>query len=232
MPKRVTAARGRAIFLSAAALLAGGVTAGCDLQEDADLDRGRALFIEHCQACHTLAEAGTTATVGPSLDASFAAARETGMDQDTVEGVVQAQIENPRTIREDSPHYDKTFMPANLVTGRDAEAVAAYVASVAGIPGIEPPPLPDDPQELFAQKCGGCHELAAANTAGGVGPSLDEVLPGQSAAQIETSIRDPQAKFSPGFENGQMPEFNDSQLPAQYLKKLVDYLIDSVGGGK
>ncbi|HXH83822.1 MAG TPA: c-type cytochrome, partial [Candidatus Tectomicrobia bacterium] len=107
------------------------------------MERGRNLFIENCQACHTLAEAGTSATVGPNLDASFAAARETGMDQDTIEGVVQAQIENPRTIREGNPNYDKIYMPADLVTGRDAEAVAAYVASVAGIPGIEPPPLPD-----------------------------------------------------------------------------------------
>lgn len=231
MLKLPTGARRRAILLSATALLAGGAASGCDLQEDADLERGRNLFIENCQACHTLAEAGTSATVGPNLDASFAAARETGMDQDTIEGVVQAQIENPRTIREGNPNYDKIYMPADLVTGRDAEAVAAYVASVAGIPGIEPPPLPDDPQQLFAEKCGGCHELAAANTAGGVGPSLDEVLPGQSAKQIEESIRDPQAEFSPGFENAQMPEFNDSQLPAEYLKELIEYLLQEAGGG-
>ena len=63
------------------------------------------------------------------------------MDQDTIEGVVQSQIENPRTISEDNPNYDWTFMPADLVTGKDAEDVAAYVASVAGVPGIEPPAL-------------------------------------------------------------------------------------------
>ena len=63
--------------------------AGCDLQEDADLERGRDLFIAKCGTCHQLAEAATTAEVGPNLDAAFAAARADGNDQDTIEGVVQ-----------------------------------------------------------------------------------------------------------------------------------------------
>ena len=58
------------------------------------------------------------------------------MDQDTIEGVVQSQIENPRPA---SPEDVEVYMPANLVEGEDAEDVAAYVASVAGVPGIEPP---------------------------------------------------------------------------------------------
>ena len=53
------------------------------------------------------------------------------MDQDTIEGVVQSQIENPRPA---SPEDVEVFMPANLVEGEDAEDVAAYVASVAGVP--------------------------------------------------------------------------------------------------
>ena len=231
MPNPLSLVRGRAILLAVAALLAGGVVTGCDLQEDADLERGRTLFQSNCGTCHTLAEAGTAATIGPDLDASFAAARDVDMDQDTIEGVVESQIENPRTSNQEDPDYDKIFMPANLVAGRDAEDVAAYVASVAGVPGIEPPPL-GEPEQVFVELCGSCHTLAEAGTAGTTGPSLDEVLPGQDAEQIAESIRDPEAKISPGFPGGVMPVFDDNRIPEENLQALVDYLLQSVGGGK
>jgi mono/diheme cytochrome c family protein len=231
VPTPWKAARGRAILVTATALLAGGVATGCDLQEDADLDRGRSLFSANCGTCHTLAEAGTTATVGPDLDAAFAVARADGMDQDTIEGVVSAQIENPRTVSKDNPRYDQTFMPAEIVTGRDAEDVAAYVASVAGVPGIQPPALPSDPKDVFTQLCGGCHTFGAAGTAGQVGPVLDDALPGQTEAQVEASIRDPQAKISssPFPPGGVMPPFDENQIPDADLQKLVQFLLDNAG---
>jgi mono/diheme cytochrome c family protein len=227
--RRLLFTRGRAILLASAALLAGGVGAGCDTQEDADLERGRTLFQNNCGTCHALAEAGTAATIGPDLDASFAAARAVDMDQDTIEGVVQTQIENPRTINPDNPYYDRTFMPADIVQGQDAEDVAAYVASVAGIPGIEPPPLPGEPDALFAQLCGSCHTLAAAGTSGTTGPDLDEVLPGQKAGFIETSIRDPEAEIAEGYPGGVMPPFSETQLPQEDLDRLVEFLLENAG---
>ena len=224
-------ARRRALAASATALLAGGSLAACDVQETADLERGRALFSEKCGICHELAEAGSPAGVGPNLDAAFAAARHSGMDQDTIEGVVEAQIENPRTTNEESPYYDETYMPAKIVTGSDAADVAAYVASVAGIPGIEPPALPSDPQDVFTQLCGGCHTLSAAGTNGTVGPDLDEALPGQTKAEVEESIRDPEAKISsaPFPSGGVMPPFDETQLPDADLQKLVQYLLENAG---
>jgi mono/diheme cytochrome c family protein len=211
--------------------VAGGAASGCDLQEDADLERGRALFQTNCGTCHALSEAGTAATVGPDLDSSFASARETGMDQDTIEGVVQAQIENPRTTREGVPNYDKTYMPAEIVTGRDAEDVAAYVASVAGVPGIEPPPL-GEPQEVFVEACGSCHTLAEAGTSGTTGPNLDEALPGQNPAEVEESIRDPEATIAPGYPGGVMPVFDVNRIPEEDLAALIEYLLGAAGGGK
>ena len=118
-----------------AAVAAAVVVAGCDATEDADVERGRALFQQKCGTCHALAEAGTSANVGPDLDASFADARAEGMDSDTIEGVVQTQIENPRFIEEGASNYDRVYMPANLVVDQDGEDVATYVASVAGVPG-------------------------------------------------------------------------------------------------
>jgi len=221
---RLTVARGRAIALAAAALVGGGLVAGCDTQEDADLERGRQLFQTNCATCHVLAEAGGGADIGPDLDSAFAAARETGMDQDTIEGVVQAQIENPREVHPDSANYDRTFMPANIVTGRDAEDVAAYVASVAGVPGIEPPPLGTS-QEVFTEQCGGCHTLEAAGTAGTTGPNLDENLPGQDFGEIMESITEPEARIAEGFEAGIMPVFDQTRIPDPNLNALIEYLI-------
>jgi mono/diheme cytochrome c family protein len=224
--------RGAVRVGAVAAALAGVVAvAGCDVSEDADLERGRALFLgeAQCSQCHALAEAGSAAEVGPDLDASFATARADGADNDTIEGVVQAQIANPREIDEGDPNFNRVYMPADLVTGQDAEDVAAYVASVAGVPGAEPPPLGEPPQ-VFQELCGSCHTLRAAGTAGNVGPVLDDVLPGQSEAQIMESIRTPEAKLSPGFEN-LMPAFDEARIPESDLQELVRYLIDSVGNG-
>jgi cytochrome c2 len=216
------------LTLAAAGLIG---LAGCDTNENADLERGRDLFVTQCGTCHTLAQAGTGATVGPNLDAAFADARASGMDNDTIEGVVQAQIANPRTVEEGNPEYDKTFMPADLVTGQDAEDVAAYVGSVAGVPGAQPPPL-GTPEEVFVEKCGSCHTLQAAGTAGTVGPDLGEVLPGMSAREIEQSIVDPDAKIAQGYEAGVMPQDFEQQLAQDNaLQDLVQYLIQSVGGG-
>lgn len=227
-PASLRSARGRArvlgVALAGAALL---IAPGCDVTEDSDLERGRALFQQKCGTCHALAQAGTAATLGPDLDASFAQARADGMDNDTVEGVVQSQIANPRTVRKGAPNYDQVFMPQDLVTGQDAEDVATYVASVAGVPGAKPPELP--PDQFFTENCGSCHTLAEAGTSGTVGPNLDDVLAGQDAAQVAESIRTPEAKISSGFPN-QMPAFTEAALPEDDLNKLIDYLLKAVGG--
>ena len=212
-----------------AVLAAGLAVAGCDASEDADIERGRALFQSKCGTCHALAEAGTGSTVGPDLDASFAQARADGMDNDTIEGVVQTQIESPRYIEENAANYDRVFMPADIVTGQDAEDVATYVASVAGIPGAKPPQLP--PPELFTEKCGICHAFQAAGTTSATGPDLDEVLAGKDAKYVEQQIVDPSSEITQGFSDGVMPQDFETSLSPQDLQGLVQYLLDNVGGG-
>lgn len=219
--------RSRPVVL-AITLAAALAVAGCDTTEDADLDRGRALFQQQCGTCHALAQAGTAAEVGPDLDAAFAQSRADGMDNDTIEGVVQKQIEVPRVIEEGVDNYDQVFMPADLVTGQDAEDVATYVGTVAGVPGAAPPQL--DPPELFVESCGSCHTLAAAGTSATVGPDLDEVLAGQDENYIEKQIVDPNSEITPGFQEGIMPANFDTSLTPEDIEGLVDYLFGNVEG--
>lgn len=205
---------------------------GCDVQENADFDNGREKFVAQCGTCHILAEAATTSTVGPDLDAAFADARAAGMDSDTIEGVVEAQIGNPRLPAGPNPEADPTYMPANLVTGQDAEDVAYYVGQVAGVPGIMPPQAPGGPGgQVFANNgCGACHIFAPAQSQGQVGPNLDEVLAGQSYEEIEESIINPEAQITPGFEPGIMPGTYAEDISPEDLELLVNFLLEGSSG--
>jgi mono/diheme cytochrome c family protein len=226
MPTSKTLTRLIALLVAGAAI--GLAVSGCGTS-DADPVRGRALFINKCGTCHVLAQAATTGIQGPDLDDAFAAARAAGEDDDTIEGVVKAQVEFPRPST-DNPAVS---MPADIVTGQDLDDVAAYVASVAGVPGIGPPKVPGGPgAQVFANNgCAGCHTLAAANAGGTVGPDLDDVLPGQTAAEITESIVDPNAKATSGFPSGVMPDNYQDLIPSDQLQQLVQYLISSTSGG-
>ena len=215
------------ILTFAAALAAVAVLGGCDAQENADTANGRDLFTLKCGQCHTLAEAGTSGTIGPDLDAAFAAARDAGMDNDTIEGVVQTQIDVPRKTDIDDP----TYMPPKLLEGQDAEDVATYVASVAGVPGIQAPTSPGGPGgQVFAMNnCGTCHTLAAAGSTGQTGPNLDDVLPSQDEKMIEQDIVDPSADIAQGFQDGVMPQTYGTDISPADLKLLVQFLSDCAG---
>lgn len=217
--------------LLALAALAGVVIAvsGCGTTT-ADETRGRILFVQKCGTCHAFAQAGTTAQIGPDLDAAFASARESGQTGDTVEGIVKAQVENPRPST-DNPAVS---MPADIVTGQDLDDVAAYVAMYAGVPGAAPPKVPGGPgAQVFANNgCGGCHTLAEAKSGGVTGPNLDEVLPGQSAAMVHESIADPNKAIAKGYPPNVMPANYEQTMTPKELDDLVQYLIESTSGGK
>ncbi|HWI72601.1 MAG TPA: cytochrome c oxidase subunit II [Baekduia sp.] len=75
-----------------------------------------------------------------------------------------------------------------------------------------------------ATACGGCHKLADAGTAGGVGPDLDQVLKGKDAAFIKQSIVDPNAVIASGFDKGIMPDNFAKLLSGAQIDALVKYL--------
>ena len=220
--------RKRVLALAAGGLATGSLAlmTGCDLQENADLARGEQLFTQKCGSCHALTGAGTNADVGPNLDLAFQEARAAGMDQDTIEGVVTDQVQNPRPA---SPEDTAVYMPADLVKGEDLRDVASYVASVAGVPGIEPPEFVAP--EFFATNCGGCHTLSQAGTTGTTGPDLDEALAQMSPEQISEQIVNPDSEIAAGFQAGVMPQNYGETLTPQDLRALVQYLQEAIAGG-
>ncbi len=217
-------------LLALAALVATVVAvSGCGTTT-ADTTRGRSLFVQKCGVCHELAQAGTTAQIGPNLDSAFAAARAAGENGDTIEGIVKAQVEFPRPNNGDPA----VSMPADVVSGQDLNDVAAYVGEWAGVPGAKPPTVEGGAgAQVFANNgCGGCHTLAAANSGGTTGPNLDEVLPGQSAAMIEESIVDPNAKIASGYPANVMPSNFGETLSKTELENLIEFLSESTSKSK
>ena len=121
----------------AAALLASGCGSTVGYSNgNGDRSRGKELFTQKCGSCHTLADAGTTGQVGPNLDYAFLESRRNGLGESTVEQVVRGQIAYPIS----KTSTGAPGMPQNLLSGQDAEDVASYVASVAGVrdPNAEP----------------------------------------------------------------------------------------------
>jgi plastocyanin len=121
------------LALAGTAAAAAGAS-GCDLTDSGtNLVNGKEKFVESCGQCHALARAGTQAPIGPNLDEAFQRARRDGFGESTFEGVVLAQIRSPNRNPSTNPATgrDEPPMPADLVTGEDAEDVAAYVAHAA-----------------------------------------------------------------------------------------------------
>jgi cytochrome c2 len=191
---RPSGAATAAAILGAVLAAAGCGTGG--VQRDSNTAGGKELFVSKCGSCHTLADAATSGKVGPDLDAAFGPSRAQGFEESTIRQVVRDQIHYPSPA-EGSPGFP--VMPADLVTGTDAEAVSAYVASVAGTgatpaPPPEPPPPPPPPppspttgqttttgptpsggdaakgKSLFTSLgCGSCHSIDGS---AGVGPTV------------------------------------------------------------
>ena len=189
---------------------------------------GKKLFIQACGGCHTLADAGTSGSIGPNLDDAFAQAREAGMTSDTFTQVVATQIrfpiEHPVTGAPGMPAVDTTLPSCDDVEGnafcvedqdQAVQDVAVYVGSVAGT-GVTAE-APTDGKSIFTANCGSCHTLADAGTNGKVGPNLDDAKP-------------PKELVIQRVTNGQgvMPSFKDS-LDEQQIQAVADYVSSAAG---
>lgn len=89
---------------------------------------GRELFAEHCAVCHTLAADNAVGKIGPNLD-----------ELRPSEGLIMKTIANgclqkPTASSTNSTCLGYGNMPADIVEGRQAQDIAAFVAAVAGRP--------------------------------------------------------------------------------------------------
>ena len=204
---------GVAVFALAAALLAGGCGTG-GISKAGDTDRGKKLFLDKCGGCHTLSAAGTHGNQGPNLDDAFASARGQGFKPVTIAQVVRDQIELA------SCSSPQQCMPQNLVTGSDADAVAAYVALVAANPSAAGPSKnATSGKDIFLANCGSCHTLADAGTSGKIGPNLDQLKPSLSIVQRQVTNG-----------GGAMPAFK-GQLTAAQITAVAKYVSSVAGKG-
>ena len=184
-----------------------GRSGGCGtggISKSGDADKGKTLFLAKCSGCHTLADAGSHGNQGPNLDDAFAYSRRQGFKQVTIEQVVRDQIE-----------LSVPPMPQNLVTGADADAVAAYVAMVAGKPVASKNTTSG--KDIFTANCGSCHTLKDAGTNGTVGPNLDQLKPSLAIVQHQV--------INGG---GAMPAFKGTLTPAQ-ITAVAKYVSSAAG---
>jgi len=81
---------------------------------------GRELFVQHCGSCHTFDAAGTIGQIGPQLD-----------DIAINEADILHAIRTGGGRHSHGAGGKTGNMPRNLVTGKDAQDVAAFVAANA-----------------------------------------------------------------------------------------------------
>jgi cbb3-type cytochrome c oxidase subunit III len=211
----------------AAALLAagcgtGGVASGA---QRPDTQNGQQLFTQKCAACHTLAAAGASGTIGPNLDNAFGSDAKQGYSQSSIENVVLDQIRlgsgEIATYTTNKKFTTQTPMPADLVKGQDAIDVAAYVASVAGSGGsssASTSSLGTNGEAIFkGSGCAGCHTLAAAGATGTIGPNLDQLMPNMAAVVNQVTNG-----------GGVMPAFK-GKLSAAQIQAVAKYVSSSAG---
>jgi mono/diheme cytochrome c family protein len=203
-----------------AVLLAGCGTGGLASGESAS--NGGELFKEKCAGCHELKAAGARGTIGPSLDAAFAASRAEDFDESAIRAVVLGQMRYPIAPM---PPPEELF-PSGQYSDeeRDAamDAIATYVASVAANQQAIAQAgqqagnaSAGDPKALFTSNCAGCHTFAAAGTNGKVGPNLDQIS--LTADRIAEQIRN---------GGGGMPPF-EGQLTDEQIQALAKFVFEN-----
>jgi cytochrome c551 len=90
----------------------------------AAMQTGRELFSEHCAVCHTLAANNAVGKVGPNLDVLRPP------EATVLKAITYGCLQAPTSVNNSCLGYGT--MPADIVQGRDAQDIAAFVAHVAG----------------------------------------------------------------------------------------------------
>jgi cbb3-type cytochrome c oxidase subunit III len=188
---------------------------------NANQQNGRTLFQQKCAGCHALQAVGSTGGIGPNLDDSFAQARADGFKESAIANIVHDQIRfaGQYAAAQSNPNYLTANMPPNLVTGQNADDVAAFVAANAGLNGFAQAQVVTGTNggSIFKAKCATCHTLKAAGATGTVGPNLDQLKPAFAIVQNQV------------IHGGRvMPAFKGILTDAQ-IKAVARYVASHAG---
>jgi cytochrome c6 len=118
-----------------------------------------------------------------------------------------------------------------------AAAALALIAAATGCTGAAPSREGADTtggKELFSQKCGQCHVLADAGTAGQTGPNLDDALGLPRAQGLEDSTLFAVTLRQMSIPAPPMPDFDEPDDKQNYLSKeqrvsIAAYVADVAG---
>jgi mono/diheme cytochrome c family protein len=121
----------RRIAIAAALTVVAGGAVACGSQgisheiasQPANVQRGAQLFSERCAGCHTLSVAGTQGTTNNVRERERTDGPNFNTRHETMDNVLYA-------IRNGG--FSGAIMPENIVVGRDADDVAAFLAKYAG----------------------------------------------------------------------------------------------------
>ena len=94
----------------------------------ASMQSGRELFAEHCAVCHTLAADNAVGKIGPNLD------QLRPSEALILKTIANGCLQQPAAG--DTSHVCLGYgtMPADIVEGRQAQDIAAFVSAIAGRP--------------------------------------------------------------------------------------------------
>jgi uncharacterized protein len=121
----------------------GGGGSGETTGGQAQADRGKELFVQRCSGCHTLSAAGTR---GSATDA-HRSERTDGVDFD------QRRVSHDDVLYAlRNGGFGSKIMPRDIVTGDDAQAVAAYLAAASGRQAASAPAQVESPQARKMKK--------------------------------------------------------------------------------
>jgi cbb3-type cytochrome c oxidase subunit III len=194
---------------------------GGKVSASANAQNGKTIFQQKCAGCHALSAVGSTANIGPNLDDAFAQARADGFKESAIANIVHDQIRFPGqySTAQNNPNYLTANMPANIVKGKDAEDVAAFVAANAGLSGfaVSQTISGTNGKSIFTSQCASCHTLKDAGATGTIGPNLDQLKPPFSIVQNQVI-----------HGGGVMPAFKGKLTDAQ-ITAVAKY-VSSVAG--
>ncbi len=88
--------------------------------------QGRVLFGEHCGICHTLSASNSVGKVGPNLDTLRPS------DALVLHTLANGCLANPSSASSPQTCLGEGTMPADVLAGKQAQQVAAFVSAVAG----------------------------------------------------------------------------------------------------